>query len=87
MGKAVTALSEPLTVAEVCTAVYGEAGGYNLLLMIEKTGAYIEYLYERGLIEIANREDIEQGLPAKYRRLREIPDKEILHIKNTLVVE
>jgi glyoxylase-like metal-dependent hydrolase (beta-lactamase superfamily II) len=69
MSKAIHALSEPLTIAEVCKAVYGETGGYNLLLVLEKTGAYIEYLYQRGMIEIANAGEVEQGLPAKYRVL------------------
>jgi len=69
MGKAVKALSEPVTVAEVCTAVYGSASGYQHLLMIEKTGAYVEYLYERGMIEITNPDEINDGLPAKYRVL------------------
>jgi hypothetical protein len=78
MSKALDALSEPLTVAEVCTAVYGETGGYNQLLVTEKTGAYIEYFYEHGMIEITNVDEVEQGLPAHYRRLREIADDEIL---------
>jgi len=78
MGKAVVALGEPLTIAEVCNAVYGETGGYNQLLVTEKTGAYIEYLYERGFIEITNPEEMENGQPARYRRLRDIPDSEIL---------
>jgi len=71
VSKALTALAEPLTVAETCRAVYGEIAGYNGLLMIEKTGAYTEYLYEHGLIEIVNTDEMEQGKPAKYRRLRE----------------
>jgi len=71
MSRAVHALSEALTVAEVSTAVYGETGGYNQLLIIEKTGAYIEYLYEHGLIEIINSHEMERGKPAHYRRLRE----------------
>ena len=78
MSKALEVLSESLTVAEVCTAIYGETGGYNQLLVIEKTGAYIEYFYERGLIEITNANEVERGLPARYRRLREIADNEIL---------
>ena len=78
IGKAVTALSEPLTIAEVCNIVYGETGGYNQMLVIEKAGAYIENLYERGLIEITNPEELEKGQPARYRRLRDIPDSEIL---------
>jgi len=71
MGKAVEALGTPHTVEEVCRAVYGEMSGYNQLLVIEKSGAYIEYLYEHGMIEITNPGDVEQGRPARYRRLQE----------------
>jgi hypothetical protein len=78
IGKGIAALSRPLALAEVCSAIYGEMLGYNQLLVIEKTGAYIEYLYERGFIEITNPEELEKGQPARYRRLRDIPDSEIL---------
>lgn len=78
LSKALQSLGEPLTIAEVCKAVYGESGGYNQLLMIEKTGAYIEYLYEHGMIEITNPAEVEGALPARYRRTREIRDDEIL---------
>ena len=87
MSKAVQALSEPLTIAEVCIAVYGETGGYQQLLVIEKTGAYMEYFYEHGLIEITNADEVEQGMPARYRRLREIADDEILPKVKFSVVE
>ncbi len=69
IGKALTALEEPLTIAAACEAVYGGTNGYNQLLVIEKTGAYVEYLYEHGMIEVTNPDEIEQGLPAKYRAL------------------
>jgi len=78
MSKALNALCDPLTIAETCLAVYGEINGYNGLLVIEKTGAYIEYLYENGMIEIVNTDELERGGPARYRRLREISDSEIL---------
>ena len=78
MSKAVKALSKPLTISEICTAIYGEASGYQLLLVIEKTGAYVEYLYEHGMIEIVNPYEVEQGIPAEYQRLREIADDEML---------
>lgn len=78
MSKAISALVEPLTIAEICNVVYENPRGYNLLLTIEKTGVYIEYLYEHGLIEITNASELERGQPAKYRRLREIADEEIL---------
>lgn len=78
VGKAVEALREPLTIEEICRAVYGETGGYQQLLVIEKTGAYVEYLYEHGLIEITNPDEMEQGLPARYRRLRDVSETELL---------
>jgi len=78
MSKALDALDQPLTIAEISQAVYGETGGYNALLIIEKTGAYVEYFYEHGMIEITNPNELEQGRPARYRRLREVSDSEIL---------
>jgi len=87
MSKAVQVLSEPLTVAEVCVAVYGDTGGYQQLLVIEKTGAYMEYFYEHGLIEITNANEVKQGIPARYQRLRKIIDDEILPRVKVSVVE
>ena len=71
MRKAIQALHEPLTIEQVCTAVYGETGGYNQMLVIEKTGAYVEYMYEHHMVEIVNPDDMEQGEPARYQRLKD----------------
>lgn len=70
MSKAVEALREPLTIEEACRSIYGEMSGYNLLLVMEKTGAYVEYFYEHGMIEISNPDELEQSKPARYRRLQ-----------------
>ena len=70
MGKAVEALREPRTIEEICRAVYGETGGYNQLLVIEKTGAYVEYLYEHGMIVVTNLSDVERGEPPRYQGLK-----------------
>jgi glyoxylase-like metal-dependent hydrolase (beta-lactamase superfamily II) len=78
MARAVDSLSEARTIAEICDAVYGETHGYNQMLVIEKTGAYVEYLYEHGMIEITNPDEVGQGGPARYRRLREISESEYL---------
>lgn len=67
MNMAISALESPHTIFEVCNVVYDNPGGYNLFLTLEKTGAYIEYLYEHALIEITNSNEVEQGLPARYR--------------------
>lgn len=74
MSKAVEALAEPLTIAEVCDAVYGKTEGYNQLLVIEKTGAYVEYFYEHGMVAIVNTNEVEQGSPARYRRLFDVSE-------------
>ncbi|MFN8463538.1 MAG: MBL fold metallo-hydrolase [Anaerolineales bacterium] len=87
MGRAVEALAEPRTTAEICEAVYGKVEGYNQLLTIEKTGAYVEYFYEHDMVEIVNADDVEHGLPARYRRLREIAEEEILPKQKSAVVE
>lgn len=85
MSKAVAALRESLTIEQICSAVYGETHGYNQMLVMEKTGAYVEYLYQHGMIEIINPEEMEQGQPARYRRLREISDSELLRRERTHV--
>lgn len=75
------ALSEPQTVAEATSRVYGEMGGYNALLVIEKIGAYIEYLYQIGLLEITNLDELENGNwhnPIRYRRFTNGRNLEIL---------
>ena len=71
ISKAIDALHEPLTIEEVCRAVYGEMGGYSQLLVIEKTGAYVEYLYQHGMIGIINPNELEQGKSPRYQRLQE----------------
>ncbi len=69
MGKGLDALGEALTIEQVCSSIYGQMEGYNQLLVIEKTGAYVEYLFERGMIGITNPDEMAQGKPARYCRL------------------
>jgi glyoxylase-like metal-dependent hydrolase (beta-lactamase superfamily II) len=78
MGKGMDALAEPLTIDETCSAIYGKTDGYNQLLVMEKTGAYVEYLYQHALIRITNPAEVEQGQPARYRRFREISSSDLL---------
>ena len=78
MSKGMDALAEPLSVVDICSAIYGDMDGYNQLLVIEKTGAYVEYLYAHGLIGIENPSEVGQGKPARYRRFREISDSDLL---------
>jgi hypothetical protein len=62
-------LVEPRTVADIADALFGEVHGYNILLALEEAGAHVEYLYQRGLLGIANVTDLEsrEGLiPIQY---------------------
>jgi glyoxylase-like metal-dependent hydrolase (beta-lactamase superfamily II) len=78
MGRGMDVLVESLSIEEICSAIYGEMEGYNKLLVMEKTGAYVEYLYTHGLIGLANPTEVEQGKPARYRRFREISNSDLL---------
>jgi glyoxylase-like metal-dependent hydrolase (beta-lactamase superfamily II) len=57
--KVLAACSEPRTIFELATQIYGELAGYSELLKIEQTGARIEYLNQRGLVMIDNLSDLE----------------------------
>lgn len=65
-------LNEPDTVAGVSKKLFGEVNGYNVLLALEEAGAHVEYLYQRGYLEITNLEEIGASsgrVPIYYRRL------------------
>jgi glyoxylase-like metal-dependent hydrolase (beta-lactamase superfamily II) len=73
--------SQPNTVANVCKFVYGDIGGYNSLLVQEKMGAYVEYLYHRGFLEISNLSELESGdeFPViRYRCSKSVSMTELL---------
>ncbi|NIS79121.1 MAG: MBL fold metallo-hydrolase [Anaerolineales bacterium] len=63
-------LDEPKTVVEVADALFPDVEGYDQLLALEETGAHIEYLEQRGYLEIANEEDLERDsvVSIRYRR-------------------
>jgi hypothetical protein len=44
--------------------------GYNALLVLEKIGAYVEYLVQRGLVEIANSQELEDDPQAAIKYCR-----------------
>jgi glyoxylase-like metal-dependent hydrolase (beta-lactamase superfamily II) len=59
LGQVLEAFREPNVIAAACRQVFGETSGYNSLLVTEKTGAYVEYLSQRGLLEICNSNELE----------------------------
>lgn len=63
------ACNTPHSIAELTAAIYPEIGGYDELLALQKVGAYVEYLDQRGLLAIANLDEVaedEAGVP-RYR--------------------
>ncbi len=75
--QALDALSEPRTLVQVTEQVYGPMNGYNALLVIEKIGAYVEFLVQRGLVEIVNTKELEDdpGAAIKYCRAELAPSR------------
>ena len=65
-------LKEPHSVNEISQSLFGEVHGYNVLLALEEAGAHVEYLYQRGLLGIANLDEIAKNgstVPILYHRL------------------
>jgi glyoxylase-like metal-dependent hydrolase (beta-lactamase superfamily II) len=72
LAKVLDLLKEPHTVAEVSRGLFQELHGYDALLGLEEAGAHVEYLYQRGLLGIANLVDLESGSnhsPIRYYSL------------------
>jgi glyoxylase-like metal-dependent hydrolase (beta-lactamase superfamily II) len=64
------AAATPRTIAELTAAIYPELGGYDALLAVQKIGAYVEYLDQRGLLAIANLEEVASDEHAAPRYVR-----------------
>lgn len=67
-------MGEAHTIAEVSDHLFGAPGGYEVLLALEETGAHVEYLYQRGLLEIENLAEIEAAtgpVGIRYQRLND----------------
>jgi glyoxylase-like metal-dependent hydrolase (beta-lactamase superfamily II) len=51
---------EPLTIQEISKRRYPDKHGFDVLLALQEAGAYIEYLYDRGHLGIANLDEVEK---------------------------
>ena len=70
LQKILDLLREPHTVAEVSQSLFGPVHGYNVLLALEEAGAHVEYLYQRGLLNIENLAELDNSpapAPIRYR--------------------
>jgi glyoxylase-like metal-dependent hydrolase (beta-lactamase superfamily II) len=61
LNQTLTLLVHPHTIAEVSRELFGEVEGYTVLLALEEAGAHIEYLYQRGYLQIANLNEVEEN--------------------------
>lgn len=52
---------EPRNLVEISRGLFGPRQSYHVLLALLEAGAHVEYLYERGLIQVENHEAIERG--------------------------
>lgn len=64
-------LTEPHTIAEISQHLFGELHGYNVLLALEEAGAHVEYLHQRGSLQIANLNEFTGGghVPIRFQTL------------------
>jgi hypothetical protein len=70
LQKILNLLKSPHTISEVSKFLFGKVEGYTILLALEETGAHIEYLYQRGYLEITNLSEVEtnsKSLPILYK--------------------
>lgn len=51
---------EPLSITEISKRIYREKHGFDVLLALQEAGAYVEYLYDRGYLAVANLHEIEE---------------------------
>jgi glyoxylase-like metal-dependent hydrolase (beta-lactamase superfamily II) len=79
LQKVLNFLNEPHTVAEISKYLFGIVQGYTILLALEEAGAHVEYLYQRGFLEIINIKEMEENSmfgPIQYHTV----DKKIINI-------
>lgn len=65
-------LMEPRTISEISAQLFGNVHGYNVLLALEESGAHVEYLYQHGILGIANLDELESSdgpIPIYYKML------------------
>ncbi len=65
-------LKKPRTILDVSKYLFGRVEGYTVLLAMEEAGAHVEYLYQRGYLQIANLKEVEDNsnlMPLLYQTI------------------
>lgn len=63
-------LATPHTIADISRYLFGRVEGYTVLLALEETGAHVEYLYQRGYLQITNLKEVDEStklIPILYQ--------------------
>ncbi len=50
----------PPTIDEITKRMYPDVAGYETLLALEEAGAHVEYLYQHGMLSVANLDEVEK---------------------------
>jgi glyoxylase-like metal-dependent hydrolase (beta-lactamase superfamily II) len=53
--------TKPHTIADISRYLFGKVEGYTVLLALEEAGAHVEYLYQRGFLQIKNIQEVEEN--------------------------
>ncbi|MEQ8672961.1 MAG: MBL fold metallo-hydrolase [Aggregatilineales bacterium] len=51
---------QPMTINEITQSMYPNMAGYESLLALEEAGAHVEYLYQHGMLSVANLDEVEK---------------------------
>lgn len=52
-------VARPMMISEISKLIYPDKHGYDVLLALEEAGAHIEYLYQHGMLSVANLAEVE----------------------------
>lgn len=61
LDKTLAICKEPRNLAEISLELFGRRASYHVLLAILEAGAHVEYLYQRGLLQVENHSTIEHA--------------------------
>lgn len=78
LARVLELMQAPRTIFEISEILFGDVHGYNKLLAVEEAGAHVEYLYQRGMLEIANLSEYEKGEVPTPILYKTYPTKTIL---------
>ncbi len=85
LGQVLSLCAEPTTVVDISKHRYPDVHGYDVLLALLETGAYVEYLHEHGYVYVSNWADVQDDVtaPVHYQRAADAMrrfQEEVVHV-------